>query len=160
VSRKRIVQLLASLVILSYMVLPVQAAPQVNIVPLVQLLLLNPAEVEFVDSAMWDGVNLVPKTDFLTTDEQACYSVEFNVGPTSNFYFKIEWFNGDNFYTQSSDGNSPGGVHITLTNCIKMVGNPTYSPPVGPPPPSAAWKARLSIDGKIIEEQPFTISAP
>jgi len=160
VSRKRIVQLLTSLAVFSCMVLPVQAAPQVNIVPLVQLLLLSPqAETEVVSSGIWDGVNFAPKTDFLTTDEKVCFFGEYHVSAKSAYSVRVAWFRDDIFYHKSWESNhSAGSLTFTPDFCILIAGDPTETPPLAAPTPSPNWEVKFIVDGIDIDIQHFTIT--
>ncbi len=159
-SRKRIVQLLTSLAVLSCMVLPVQAAPQVNIVPLVQLLLLNPVEyVEavVVDSGMQgiDSNGDLIGSPFSTTDQMVCFTAELLFGP-GTIHYKIEWFDGDTSWAITTDVEITAGVPIgyDIIECIIDVHD---DPPPPTPHPSTDWKVILTVNGIDEVEENFEI---
>lgn len=161
-SRKRIVQLLTSLAVLSCMILPVQAAPQVNIVPLVQLLLLSPAdpiEVVVVDSAMQgiDSNGDPNQSPFSTTDKRVCLTTELQVFGPGTIHLKVEWLDGAPppwATTIDTDITVEGPVLVDITDCI--IDADADEPP-DTPAPSTDWKVILTVDGINIVEENFEI---
>ncbi len=157
-SRKRIVQLLTSLAVLSCMVLPVQAAPQVNIVPLIQLLLLSPMEVVVVGSGMQgidsDG-NLIG-SPFSTTDKRVCLTTQLEVFGPGTIHLKVEWRDGIEHWetTIDTDITVEGPVLLDITDCI-IDADADDPPPT--PAPSALWNVIVTVDGENIVEEHFEI---
>ena len=150
-SRKRIVQLLTSLAVLSCMVLPVQAAPQVNIVPLVQLLLLNPpSSMQGIDS----NGNLIG-SPFSTTDKKVCFTTQYQFGP-GTIHIKVEWLDGDTLWatTIDTDATAEGPVMLYIADCI-IDADADDPPPT--PAPSTDWKVIFTVDGENIDEEYFEI---
>ena len=161
-SRKRIVQLLTSLIVLSCMVLPVQAAPQVNIVPLVQLLLLSPAPPTVptvIDSYLWGydaGGNEVKKNTFSKDEDKLCVSTIVTFSPAPSAHIKMEWLYNDNLFVTSLDGDlSPTPPGIKLDGCIIDI---DADPPLLVPPVGDTWKVIIYVDGVNIDEHPFVIT--
>ena len=168
-SRKKIVQLLASLVILSCMVLPVQAAPQVNIVPLIQLLLLSPTEIELPDGfvGLWgldENGKPVNKNAFFTDEDKLCLRTVLELGPTEKIHLKLEWFidgAAGSWYTPlDGDFKIEAPSIVTLDSCMIDTSSTDPSNPPLNPPPSPNWKVVVSIDGVPEETHPFVLQNP
>jgi len=158
VSRKIIIQLLASLTILCSAVLPAYAAPQVNIVPLVQLLLLSPTEVTLISSGMQgidsDGNPVAIGGPFYTDDKKVCLTSSLQFGP-GTIHLKIEWFKGDTLWPPTRiDTSLVAGVPkiIVVTDCIIDSTIPRTAPA------STDWKVILSTDGTTKVEETFVIN--
>lgn len=162
-SRKRIVQLLTSLAVLSCMVLPVQAAPQINIVPLVQLLLLSPVEVVVVGSAMQgidsNGQPTLIGGPFSTTDKRVCLTTQLEVFGPGTIHLKVEWRDGNTLWetTIDTDITVEGPVLLDITDCIIDADAPE---PPRTPHPSEHWNVIVTVDGENIVEEHFEIQEP
>jgi len=158
VSRKIIIQLLASLTILCSAVLPAYAAPKINIVPLVQLLLLNPTEVTVIDSGMQgidsDG-HLITGGPFYTDDNKVCLTSSLQFGP-GTIHIKIEWFKDGASWavTTDLDVTAQDPVQVDIVDCII---DSAATPPLTAPA-STDWKVILSTDGKTKTEKSFAIN--
>ncbi|MBW1635551.1 MAG: hypothetical protein JRJ68_04680 [Deltaproteobacteria bacterium] len=159
-SRKNFIQILSSLAVLCCIVLPANAAPKINIVPLVQLLLLNPLEVTVVDSGM-QGIDssggVITGSPFSTDDQKVCLTSTLKFGP-GTIHLTVEWFKDAASYktTTDLDITAQDPVQVDIVDCI--IDN-TAIPPLTAPA-SDNWEVRLSTDGTIKDKQPFVIQAP
>ncbi len=159
--RKRIVQLLTSLAVLSCMLLPVQAAPQINIVPQIQLLLLSPKTIV----GMWgfdESGNRVNKDVFFTNEEKVCFRTILKDLPTPSLILRVEWFRDGSSYRTvfddfEIDGTTPSTV-IDLDDICVINTEIGLAPP--PPPPPINWNIVVSINGAIVEDHGFELREP
>ncbi len=160
-SRKRIVQLLTSIAVLSCMILPVQAAPQVNIVPLIQLLLLSPKQVE--ESVLWgldgDG-NPIIKDVFFTNEDKLCsYTrIVLNDRTTPTTHVILEWSHDGIFWDAPIEADL-GLATWELRSCLIDTAE-IENPPRPNPPASNNWKMIVTLDGTEVVEEKFQLLTP
>ena len=153
-NKKRIVQLLTSLAVLSCIVLPAQAAPQVNIVPLIQLLLLSP---ESYLLGLDENGNPVKKDVFFTDEDKLCYYTEITLdAPTT--HVKLEWsYDGVPWYAPIDA--DLGAANWELFSCMIDTAE-IVAPPPPNPPASTKWKVIVYLDGTNVVEENFQLLEP
>ena len=151
------------------MVLPVQAAPQVNIVPLVQLLLLSPTEFELPDGfvGLWGLDNNgkpVNKNVFFTNENMLCVRTVLELEPTEKIHLKLEWsIEGatEPWYTPlDGDFKIEAPSIVTLDSCMIDTTSKDPNNPPPNPPPSPDWKVVISIDEVPEDTHTFDLQNP
>lgn len=156
-SRKKFIQILSSFAVLCCIVLPANAAPQINIVPLVQLLLLKPLEVTVIDSGMQgfdSGGNPIAGGPFSTDDQKVCLTSTLEYGP-GTIHLTVEWFKDAAHFktTTDLDVTAQDPVQVNIVDCII---DSTAIPPLTAPA-SDNWEVRLSTDGTVKDTRTFVI---